>query len=272
MFISFLTCLTNIRSSVKLGELKAKKKTNDETMLNTCPDYWTKQLVHNDKTNETIVMCYNLLNNDKEQGIFIDGTLSKMDSVETDDTIDYSFDTTFFNGSMGSNLSYYRDLAKYSVTSNVLPSTETSTTPTIETFQNSEEHTNMYGEFRPGHPDYKKFQHYHNNISIVATDDVSTTNPQYVSPHSHRYEDLGARMHSHNDVFDENDPLHRNQYKYKVTNSNFDYWINPRDITMPDSKTVTAIEINLNKLNKTENVCELAKLFNWSEASSKCMS
>lgn len=256
MFIGFLVCLTNIRTTVKIGEMTALKKNSNSTKLTTCPDYWTKQIVHNEKTNETVVMCYNLLNNDKEKGIFIDGTLTK---IQNGEEVDYSFDNTHFDGEEVHNLSYYRNLAKtpaqVSVAENI-----------VENFNE----VSVYGEYRPGHPDYEKYKHSHNNIEVHAGDSISSDNTS-ISPHTHIYNMYGPRYHSHGSSFDESDPYYQNQYKYTVTDKNFDNWINPRDIHIANNETKTAIEINLNKLNMTANPCELAKLFNWSEATSKCM-
>jgi hypothetical protein len=257
MFIAFLVCLTNIRTTVKIGENNAMKRSEDSTSLTTCPDYWTKQIVHNEKTNETVVMCYNLFNNDKENGVLIDGGLTKID---TGDELDYSFDNKQFDSNQNHPLSFYRNLVKERKINLVAE-------PIVETFNSD---TNIYGEYKRGHPEYNKFMHYHNNIQVVVGDEISTDNLS-ISPHSHIYNDIGPRVHSHGAGFDENDNFYKNQYKYTITNSNFDNWINPRDIHMSNNETKTAIEINLNKLNMTMNPCELAKLFSWSEATSKCM-
>ena len=258
MFIAFLVCLTNIRTTVKIGENSAlRKRSTDSTIITTCPDYWTKQIVHNEKTNETVIMCYNLFNNDKEKGLLIDGGLTKID---TGDELDYSFDNKQFDSNQNHPLSFYRNLVKERKFTLVAE-------PIVETFNTDR---NMHGEYVPGHPDYNKFMHYHNNIQYVVGDQISTDNLS-ISPHSHIYNNIGPRVHSHGSEFDENDNFYKNKYKYMVTSSNFENWINPHDVYMSNNVTKTAIEINLNRLNLAANPCELAKLFSWSEATSKCM-
>ncbi|QOI90207.1 hypothetical protein QKU58_gp124 [Pyramimonas orientalis virus] len=281
MFIAFLVCLTNIRESVKVSEQKLQKKTTTETNLTTCPDYWTKQVVRNELTKEDVVMCYNLVNNDKNKNVFIDGTLSKIEGGLPEDPIDYSFDGINFNihhfaNGVGSNLSYYRSMAKFKETPDYIVSTMGPGSENVEGFVDYDEKDSnptalhRSGYIEPGHPDYQTYEHTHNTVINHLGEDISARNPDDIKNHSH-YIQVGPRFHSHYpDHVDDGGHSQSQQY-YSVTNSNFDHWINPRDIAYNDGTKKTAIEINLNKLNLTTNTCELAKLFNWSEAKTKCI-
>lgn len=232
MFLSLLTCITNLSVSIKISN-KIIDAEEGDVSLTTCPDYWTKQIVKDNITNKSHVMCYNHFKDD----IFINGQLSQ--------TPPYTFDdNSIFNGS---NISNMRELAKY-------PSN-------VETF--------IQYITDPGDPDYEKHKHYHTRIDrIVHSNIVNANGHENVQPHSHTYVNVESGHHSHIGYSQGNED--NNMFRareYVVTDSNFSHWINPYQVPNTDKM---AIELNLDNLNSTTNICELATKFAWSEAYAKC--
>jgi hypothetical protein len=128
----------------------------------------------------------------------------------------------------------------------------------IESFTqlNNEQGLNMNDEY--------KYRHLHYTKLIASDSDGNAEIPS----HNHEY-DVGMRWHSHGPSWDDSGLGFGNKFVYAETDKNFDNWINPFvDNTVTKGKV--ALEINLNQMNSSENVCTLAKKFPWTEATIKC--
>jgi len=249
MFIGLLIALGNINTSIKLNDHLLDKKRLDIN-LHSCPDYWTRHTVINDKTKQPVVMCYNHIEGTSS---FVYGDMKK-NSPE--------FDPKFTSDTLND----MRQMAVYKVDpdapkpdcepTDMKTHEETTTTPVVETFQT----------YQIGDPDYKKFRHTHTNIDRIVHADLANHDPNFVEPHEHVYlnSDRGSHSHGLNGGNDDSDGIHIEE-KYRETDSNFSHWINPYQ--MDDKR---AMEINLTKLNNAENLCDLSSPFAWVEAQTKC--
>jgi len=251
MFIGLLISLGNINLSIKLNDHLIDKKKFD-VQFQSCPDYWTKHTVVNDDTKEQVVMCYNHIEGTSS---FVYGDM-KTNSPE--------FDPRFTTDTLND----MRQKAVYKVdpdapvkdcepTVPTPPATDTQSADTdvIETFQT----------YPRDHPDYNKYRHTHTNIDRIVHSNLANHDPNMVEPHGHVYLNSDSGSHSHGlNIGNVDDPLELEE-RYKETDSNFSNWINP--YAMNDTR---AMEINLTKLNSTENKCDLVSPFAWVEAQTKC--
>jgi hypothetical protein len=252
MFIGLLIALGNINTSIKLNDHLLDKKLLDIN-LHSCPDYWTRHTVINEQTNQPVVMCYNHIEGTSS---FVYGDM-KRNSPE--------FDPNFTS----ETLNDMRQKAVYKVDPDAqkpdcepkemkTSSEEATSTPVVETFQT----------YRRDDPDYEKYKHTHTRIDRIVHSDIANHDPNWVEPHEHVYLNSDRGSHSHG-VNGENDNASDElqvDEKYRETDSNFSHWINPYQ--MEDDKR--AMEINLTKLNTTENLCDLSSPFAWIEAQTKC--
>ena len=56
MFLCLLTCLSNLNTFIKIYD--DNQITNKDVYISTCPDYWTKRQVFNEKTKQKATMCH----------------------------------------------------------------------------------------------------------------------------------------------------------------------------------------------------------------------
>lgn len=255
MFLSFIISVGHISSMVKINKLKIEKKNTKDHSFTTCPNYWLKHIVKKPHSEDRVIMCYNILPdkddiNNTNKLTFIDGYFDG-DALNNLNDLKLKINSSTEHPVLTSNLQNLRNMASYS---------------NIEAFT---ELGNQY-DYTDG-DDYNKNFHYHNNVHITVGPEISGNSN--MSDHQHStYSNVGRRGHSHSVDWD-NMNSQRNMYfeTYNPTFSNFDYWINPREIKMNDGTVKYAIELNLEKLNLANNSCELAKLFNWNEFTSKCV-
>ena len=258
MFLSFIISVGNISSMVKINKLKIDKKFNKDHSFTTCPNYWLKHIVKRPHSDDRVVMCYNILPDkedfkNRDKLTFIDGYFT--DTNDFRDTYNLNgvkliIDDSTDHPHIGSNLVQLRNMASYS---------------NIEAFS---ELGNQY-DYSDGE-DYNKNFHYHNNVHITVGPEISGNSNMSDHPHN-TYSNVGRRGHSHSIGWDMNSQRDVYFETYDPAFSNFDYWINPREIKLSDGSSKYAIELNLEKLNLANNSCELAKLFNWNEYTSKCV-
>lgn len=253
MFIATLVCIGNIKHTVNLSKSRLDKVLSNDANMTTCPNYWMKQIVFDPATKKRSVMCYNIIPDaDPNKIVFIDGPLTK-----STDTNVYNFTTSNL---ASSNLQQYRGMYESTLSNDSPPAVIEE--PFIAGQYLDTDDENYLANF-----------HYHNDISLIATGDVSYHDGTTVNPHSHTYENIGRRGHSHSASWSgENDGITSgNSFNifdnYDPSDSNMDNWISPRKLKNSD---LYAIEINIDKLNQAKNSCELAKLFNWSEQKIKC--
>ena len=262
MFLATLVCIGNINKTVKISKSKLDKILVNDTSMTTCPNYWMKQIVYDPATKTRNTMCYNIIpNTDPNKIKFIDGPLIKISSSQDIDGVPQDMeDFRFTTSRLNSNLSFYRNMASSNV---------------IEGFMEGQYYSN-------DNDNYLANYHYHDEITLTTGENVTPLNSENpMSNHSHVYNNIGRRGHSHSlgwefgmdganngnnfNLFEPHDPTH----------SNLDHWISARKVKGLTSAESTddgiyAIEINLDKLNAAANSCELAKLFNWSEQKINC--
>lgn len=256
MFLSFIISLGNISSMVKINKLKTlKKKTNDHSFT-TCPNYWLKHIVTKPNSEDRVVMCYNILPDkddvtNKEKLTFIDGSFDGITTGGELNNVHLKITGNLMHPVLTSNLTYLRNMASFS---------------NIEAFS---ELGNQY-DYTDGE-NYNKNFHYHNNVHITVGPEISGNSN--MEDHTHAtYSNVGRRGHSHTINWDDMNSQKDVYFEtYNPAFSNFDHWINPREISISDGNSKFAIELNLEKLNLANNSCELAKLFNWNEYNSKCV-
>ena len=256
MFLSFIISVGNISSMVKINKLKIDKKLNKDHSFTTCPNYWLKHIVKKPHSEDVVVMCYNILPDkddlkNADKLTFIDGYFDGTFTDPTDlSSVNLNINSSTTHPVLTSNLTELRHMASYS---------------NIEAFS---ELGNQY-DYTDGN-DYNQNFHYHNNVHIMVGPEISGNSN--LTDHQHNtYSNVGRRGHSHTLGWDMNSQRDVYFETYNPAFSNFDYWINPREIKMSDGTTKFAIELNLEKLNLANNSCELARLFNWNEFNSKCV-
>jgi hypothetical protein len=231
--ICVLVCLSNIDKRINLYTKVTDEEDSENINLTTCPNYWTKHIVF-DEFKKPVTMCFNMMN-DK----FIDHPLTQVDSS-------YSFSPNSMYS--GSNISDLRAMRK-------LPYDD------IEGFSTGD----LQNEQGLNNEDEYKYRHSH-YTKLVAEPSEGT---DYIGPHEHDY-DTGRRWHSHHVNFNDNNlPGGSDKFEYKVTDANFLNWINPF-VHDKVTRGRAALEINLNQLNSSTNVCQLVKKIPWSEANAKC--
>ena len=257
MFLAFIISVGNISSMVKINKLKTDKKNTKDHSFTTCPNYWLKHIVTKPNSEDRVIMCYNILPDqddlkNKDKLTFIDGYFDDITDPNDMSGVHLKLKDGYHHPgpNLNSNLAELRNMASYS---------------NIEAFS---ELANQY-DYTDG-DDYNKNFHYHNNVHITVGPEISGNSN--MSNHSHgTYSNVGRRGHSHTVGWDMNSQSDVYFETYKASFSNFDYWINPREIKMNDGSSKYAIELNLEQLNLANNSCELAKLFNWNEFTSKCV-
>jgi hypothetical protein len=232
--ISLISCIQNMNYTLKIKKEQIDVLQND-IFLSNCPEYWIKHTVTNPENNKTVNMCYNNLT--------LNQSYSYNDNIKQEDMDNYVTEKQT-NGSPIYNIGNLRNRAKF---------------PEIETFTND--------QYFYGHPEFQKHYHKHNDVKVVFTgnevsDAGSTKNIQ--PPHSHSETKLDG-SHSHA-IGADSVTMDGKKKEYVPEHDNFDYWINPYTKDNGDK----VMEINLEKLNETENKCDLARQFPWTEAYSKC--
>lgn len=246
MFLCLLTCLSNLNTLIKIYD--DQQKTTKDIYISTCPDYWTKRHVFDQKTRKQATMCHNISPTNE----LVYGSL---------DGENFKFTT--------SNLTQMREKAEY-------PETQVSTTqaPVTETFITSEDSFRLKNRsINHGDPDFEKYHHYHDDVvvnvgdsSIIAQYDDSVYNETSLR-HPHVYSGPSEYFsHSHRPgESDENLFGRNNQNFYSGSEDNFNNWINPYN-----ANGLNTIELNLKQMNSAENTCDLTRHFAWSEAEAKC--
>lgn len=267
-FISFMKCLNNLN---KLKNLSTQEYTSEEirsgkiktisSQLTTCPDYWTKNVVIDPSTNVPVTLCYNEYIDENGKSSYLGGTLEMIspsssaappgaDPIDADDESGDNMDATFVfsNDSIfetGTTLQQARDMF-------------TDETHAVEEFT----------QYRRSDPEYQDHLHTHESVvrHIDGVVDVRGNEGRVDPAHTHtRY--YGRGYHSHNmgpgaDAYGSGE----DQERYREEFNNFTNWISP----YKTNSGKYAIEINLNKLNKATNTCELAKKFIWSDVFNNC--
>ena len=233
MFLCLLTCLSNLNTLIKIYD--DNQITNKDVYISTCPDYWTKRQVFNEKTKQKATMCHNISPTNE----LIYGSLDGEQFQFTD-----------------SNLTQMREKAEY-------PELQQNTENSIERFESLD-----FGD-----PDYYKYHHRHDNVVLHAPDDENSIDSD--RPDSIYFNDTTLKhphvisgdwfSHSHRPGISDYVLFGRNNNAYSGSDDNFNNWINPYN-----TNGMNSIEINLKELNRAENTCDLTRHFAWSEAEAKC--
>lgn len=256
LFVCVLVCIDNLRT---FSAYAKKKKNFDaaDVIFRTCPEYWTKKHVTDPKTKLLHTMCYNNMGQD----MFVSGSLTdNNNSSYMNTTIDAMRNEAKFPQSNVepslSNILENSDVVCSNlqvIQSNCDTDVPASTSPVVEQFMNLD----------PDDPDYTKNLHTHTSVDLYVNSNI-TNHGDNVTPHSHVF--LGTTSGTHSHRPGAGGSWEGADDSYAAEFDNFDNWINPHKT----NGGLAGMEINLTKLNESENKCELANKFPWVEAYSKC--
>ena len=236
MFLCLLTCLSNLNTLIKIYD-EQQKTYKDNIHISTCPDYWTKRHVFDQRTKKQATMCHNI--------------------SPTKELVYGSLDGEQFQFT-SSNLTQMREKAEYP---------EETQAPVTERFE-QDQHTSIW----QGDPDYQKYHHYHNDVvvhvgdsSLIANYNESVYNDESLK-HPHVFSGPSEYFsHSHRPGESDDVLFGINRNVYSGSDENYNNWINPYN-----TNGLNTIELNLNELNRAENACDLTRHFAWTEAEAKC--
>jgi len=303
---ALIRCVQNIQEIVKLKDDEASTEKN-EIILDSCPEYWVKDTVYVPNTagdgHVPIKICKNHNTfNKKKEPYFIAGH-GKYFANTYNTILGTGVDSNLTNVLSKFNSSYIQR------TSNVDDTTDTFTInePSyfIENFATpaepphydqvpvnlrltradiAEAATNATGD----NPNGTVFSKNGNNRGSFVIYDDATTSPTSTS-HIHlgngnEFSGKFMGIHNHDDDYhtDGTNALTDRQFHTHAHSTELDYgleyrnsanyeknWVNS-NVIRHDAGRLESVEINLDKLNTAENICDLAKHFYWIEAYNKC--
>ena len=262
LLIAVVVCFDNLGRYNKLVQ-KSEEMRNADFNLTRCPDYWRKRVVRDPVSGGKVHMCSNELT----PGQYVGGTLTGGGD----------------NAYMGFNIDDLRSQAKYkdaepSVNAPLTPPAGGGATPPAGAGTGAEGFVagptkkrgtrEGFRNLQVGEPGYAENLHKHTNVDMIVHDDVvPQEGNSYNLRHTHRFTRAMSGIHSHTGMdgaFWGGDADGMELYDAKY--NNFDHWISPMDT----ESGVQGMEINLNKLNESENKCALANKLPWTQAYTKC--
>ena len=269
--IALLKCVQNIQEiiSIKDGELSDR---NVKVYLNTCPEYWVKDTIyageHGNMKKVNICKNYSLNNSGNYQ--FVGGSGDNFAKNFSIDESNVSFDGVLdqMNNAFVASSNVIVD--EFTQLDDVIPNNlygldhvktvqnpNNDNDPRMVTFI-SDMGTNLNDEQSKNMLDVPgRHIHYTGTIRLHDNSNISS----YPSHINNVHRDLvGTQWHTHHSGDHE---LGADSIRTADYESN---WING----VPSDFPHKGVEINLDRLNQAENICDLAKNVYWTEAYNKC--
>ena len=264
--MALIKCISNMQEYLNLLE-KISEDTTKTVILKTCPEYWIKDTayVENniDKANPKMInICknYKTLEDGSVQYIGGSGKGTNSKFSQNFGSSGETFNATLdnMNARFVKNSNVNESFVTHDLSSDVKNVDQAITGLGVD---------KLHKTVNPEYPN--EFVTFHDNSRTTpwegdSNDMTATAGTHYhhtgplihhANAHSSHSNIPGALWHSHANELE----LDESEL---VSESNLDKWIFSRDNK--------GVEINLDKLNSANNVCDLSKDFYWTEASNKC--
>lgn len=261
--VSLIKCIRNINEIIKLKEDGVEIQTA-AVVLNTCPDYWIKDTVFVDDPELEAGSDPIRLDICKNYSANKDGTVQFVGGSEMIDN---------FSGNVGKSIDELNNNHQEKVTQAVEEFT-TDTLSTVESGSGDAIRGSLTKHLVP------KYQSDHNGKSVsfqVDSSEIESTDKlteltgehtHIIATHPNAYNDDGVHetinglvYHTH-DFENPKEQIPREQMRDGEFMEN---WINV------SKESHKGLEINLTKLNNSDNVCELSSPFYWTERYNECV-
>jgi len=277
LLIAVVVCFDNLGRYNKLVQ-KSEEMRNAEFNLTRCPDYWRKRVVRDPVSGAKVHMCSNELvpgqfvsgsltggGTNGYLGVTVDSLREKAEYKDADASVNAPAGATPGAGAAGATPG-----------AGAAGATPPAGAAGTERFVAGPKRgvpkrgvREGFAALKVGDAGYAENLHQHTNIDLDVHDDVTPLEGNnYNRRHTHKFRRAITGTHSHTGVIGAN-PFGDGtdgMDMYDAAYDNFNHWINPMDTEGGGQ----GMEINLNKLNETENKCDLANVFPWTQAYTKC--